>query len=85
MIEDRMKKYYDDDYKYTFWAGVITGVAGIYFDSTPTSLFGVGIFGITIGGQGIDYMKGYFNERLELLHQQNKLKREGPSNKVEGK
>ena len=78
-VPDRMGEEYAVG-KYTWICGVGGAIIGSIVDLGDDSLgirrtiFGVGssLIGASVG-QAIDYMRGYFNERLELEHQRNEI------------
>ena len=47
--------------------GLAALVAGALIDSTPVSISGATGFGSAIVGEGINYMKAYFEARLDYL------------------
>ena len=72
-IPDRMQKYKGAFIGQMVCLGVGAGVliAGCHSDRSSLSIAGSSLMIYSLLDSGIDYMKGYFNERLELENQRN--------------
>ena len=86
-VPDRMNRYSPSSFaRLGIITGILIGLAT--FNEKDISADLVGVLGTTFAGgilgQTIDYVKGYFNERLELEYQRNQIIQEqNKQNKLE--
>jgi len=58
---------YDDLIRSVYVVGLVGLVIGISFDSTPVSIGGASLIGLSTVSGGIDYAKAYMEAKLDYL------------------